>query len=203
MVNYVMEFGLDFLREYSDEDIQELVRRNPPMRFERTADGKLLVSPPAGFASDGVNTLLIQRLANWNERFGNGGRVAGSSAGFRLPDTALFAPDASWLSAERFVDLRSSQSLKTFARMCPNLVFEVASHSDRLAVVRRKIESYIRNGAACAVLIDPEDRVVEVSDGSSLHAGLRGSTLTIPVALLAGALAPFELDLNELFAAGE
>ncbi|MBC5809346.1 MAG: Uma2 family endonuclease [Candidatus Eremiobacteraeota bacterium] len=200
MINYAMAFDLDLLHAYSDEDIEELVRRNPAMRFERTAEGRLLVSPPAGFASGRSNSTLVMRLGQWNERAGGGGCVLESSVGYHLPDSALFAPDASWLSAATFAALRAKQSLEGFAWICPDLVFEVVSHSDRLSRVRRKMELFVKNGAKCAVLIDPQERLVETSDSRGVHRAVPGPTLTVPVEFLPRALAPFEVDIAELFA---
>ncbi|MBC5809339.1 MAG: Uma2 family endonuclease [Candidatus Eremiobacteraeota bacterium] len=202
MVNYVMDFGVDLLHRYSDEDIEELVRRNPGLQFERTPEGRLLVSPPNGWLGGRRDAALVLALGNWNVRSGNGGTVLGSSAGFTLPDGALFAPDASWLNAERFAQLRARQPLDKFAPASPNLVFEIVSPTDRINAVRRKIETYVRNGVTCAVLIDPERHLVEISTQDRLHTPASdASRLTIPLDLLAGALAPFELELTELFTA--
>jgi Uma2 family endonuclease len=196
-----MAIELDLLHSYSDDDIEELSRRNPELCFERTSDGRLLVSPPSGWIGGGRELSLGARLFAWNERAGGGGYVFGPSAGFTLPDRALLAPDASWMSAEKLALLRVLQPEDKFAPVCPELVFEVVSESDRPIAVRRKIETYVRNGALCAVLIDPDERVVEMSQPVALHVAVADPhRLTIPLDALPGATEPLEINLDELFA---
>jgi Uma2 family endonuclease len=95
--------------------------------------------------------------------------------------------------------LRILQPLNKFAPICPELAFEVMSPSDRLTIVRSKIETYMRNGASCAILIDPEEHTVEVRAQNDDWT-LSDQLLSIGVSVLTGAMEPFELALNELFA---
>jgi Uma2 family endonuclease len=202
VLNYGMAIELDMLHSYSDDDIVELSRRNPELCFERTSEGRLLVSPPSGWVGGGRELRLGAQLLAWNKRAGGGGHVFGPSAGFTLPDRALFAPDAAWISAEKLALLRILQPLDKFAPVCPDLAFELVSASDHPIMMRRKIETYIRNGALCAVLIDPEEHVVEMSRQNALHVAVGDlHRLEILLDLLPGATEPFELDLDELFAA--
>ncbi len=199
MVDYGMAMGLDLLHRYSDEEIAELCRRNPPYEFERMPDGQLIVSPPASWFAGSREARLLGQVFAWNSRAGGGGEVFSPSAGFTLPDGALFAPDAAWLDAESFAELRR-QPRNKFARISPTLVFELVSPSDRLLLVRRKIEIYIRNGAARAVMIDPERRLVEISSANNLHVPWTDpSRLTIERDALPGATEPLQVDLGELF----
>jgi len=195
-----MAMELDLLHRFSDDDIEELSRRNPELFFERTSEGRLLVSPPAGWIGGSREALLVAQLLSWNQRAGGGGCAFGPSAGFTLADRALLAPDASWISAEKFALLRILQPEDKFAPICPDVAFEVVSESDRPIVIRRKIETYIRNGALCAVLIDPDERIVEMSRPGALHIALADPhRLTIPLDLLPGATEPLEIDLDQLF----
>jgi Uma2 family endonuclease len=194
-----MAMGLDLLHRYSDDEIAELCRRNPEYEFERMPDGQLIVSPPASWYGGSREARLLLQLGIWNARAGGGGEVFSPSTGFTLPDGALFAPDAAWLDAERFAALRG-QPRNKFARVCPTLAFELVSASDRLLLVRRKIEIYVRNGVTRAVMIDPERRLVEVSGADRLHVPWEGSPLlAIPRDALPGATEPLQIDLNELF----
>jgi Uma2 family endonuclease len=163
VVDYGVVYPIEFPKRMSDVDIEELSRRNPGLCFERTSRGELLVSPPAGWETSRSNVKLTTQLDAWNQRAGGGGEVFGPDGGFRLPDGTLFAPDAAWLGASRFALLRELEPRNKYAPVCPDLAFELASPSDRLPFIRRKIATYLRNGASCAILIDPEKRVVEVS----------------------------------------
>ncbi|MGH8247922.1 MAG: Uma2 family endonuclease, partial [Gammaproteobacteria bacterium] len=46
--------------------------------------------------------------------------------------------------------------------LCPDAVFEILSVTDALSNLRRKMRSYLANGARLAVLIDPQRRQVEI-----------------------------------------
>ena len=200
MVVYGMPIALDMLHRFSDDEIEQLSRRNPNYAFERLPEGELLVSPPMGYRGGHREARLVQRLMTWSDRAGGGGEGFGPSTGFTLPDGALLSPDAAWLDAERYAELQKEQPLNKFAPVCPTIAFEIVSPSDILAVLRRKIESYVRNGAKRAILIDPERRWVEVSSKEMLHAPLADpANFTILLEALPGATEPLRLDLLELF----
>ncbi len=71
-------------------------------------------------------TEMIAQLRNW-VRPRKLGRTAASSAGFRLPNSDLRAPDASFVLAERL-----RRSPKSFAQLAPDLTVEVKSPSENL-----------------------------------------------------------------------
>ncbi|MGH2374331.1 MAG: Uma2 family endonuclease, partial [bacterium] len=85
----------------------------------------------------------------------------GSSTGFRLPDGSLLVPGASWVRGVRWEAL-SSREQDGFAPLCPDAVFEILSATDALSNLRKKMRSYLANGARLAVLIDPQHRTVEI-----------------------------------------
>src|SRR5262249_14452742 len=51
---------------------------------------------------------------------------------------------------------------KKFWRLSPDFVIELRSETDRLKVLRNKMQEWIANGAQLAWLIDPERRAVEI-----------------------------------------
>ena len=65
---------------------------------------------PAGSQSGRRNALLTQRLANWAEMDGSG-VLFDSSAGFTFPNRAIRAPDASWISRDRWDALDSARAI--------------------------------------------------------------------------------------------
>jgi Uma2 family endonuclease len=154
-----MAILLDLLRPVTDEELRLLSERNPGYQFERTADGRMVVSPTGG--KSGRRSLKIAyQLERWNERAGLG-VVFDSSTGFHLPDGSLLSPDASWMSRERWEAL-SPDEQEGFVPRCPDAVFEVRSSSQTVRELREKMEVYLRNGARIGVLIDPYARTVEV-----------------------------------------
>jgi len=194
-----MVLPIEFPRPISDEEIEELSRRNPTLCFERTSEGELVVSPPAG-AQTGVRTSELNgQLRDWNRRAG-GGTLFDSQVGFKLPDGALLSPDAAWLSHGRFEALDAATREK-FCPLCPDLVFEILSPSDYFGATRRKIATFVKNGTLCAVLLDPFGRKVEVHErGGIVRVLNEPASLTISVTLLPSSREDLHLDLQQILA---
>jgi Uma2 family endonuclease len=176
----------------TDEEILELSRRNPGFQFERTAAGELVVTP-SGSRAGRRDLLLGVQLHAWAEKDGRG-LVFGPSTGFRLPDGSLLSPDASWVRRERWSALSPAQQ-EGFAPFCPDVVFEIASQSDAVPALRRKMHVYLANGGRLAVLIDPQRRAVEIYT-------LDGEPVVIESAEIVSldpTLKGFMLDLRPIF----
>ena len=144
----------------SAETFWWLCCENRDLRLERTAAGRLIAMTPAGTDTGGRNLKLSGRLYNWSEATGLG-EAFDSSTGFTLPNGAVRAPDASWVSHAR-LQLIPPADRARFAHVCPDFVAELRSPSDRLKTVRRKMAEYIAQGARLGWLIDPTRGVVEV-----------------------------------------
>ena len=154
-----MGVRLDLLHQVTDDELFRLSRRNPGWQFERTAEGKLVMSP-AGGESGYRNGQVYLQLELWDRRHGLG-LTFDSSTGFNLPDGSCLSPDTAWVHRNRWQTLTPEQR-RRYLPLAPNAAFEVRSESDSLSELRAKMEAYIANGASITVLIDPETRVVEV-----------------------------------------
>ncbi len=187
-----MAISLKLAAPPTDEEILELSQRNPGYEFERTAAGELVVTP-TGSAGGRRDAVLVRQLDTWAEADGTG--VAfGSSTGFRLPDGSLLVPDAAWVRGVRWEAL-SSKEQEEFAPLCPDAVFEILSVSDALSNLRKKMRSYLANGARLAVLIDPQRRTVEI-----YAPGREPELLASPQSVSLGPVLPgFTLDLKRIF----
>ena len=143
----------------TEDQFYRLCRDNPDFRLELTAEGELIVMPPA-FPGTGWREFKInQRLANWAEKDGTGIGFSPSSI-FTLPNGAKRAPDASWISRSRWESLSEEQRERKFSAICPDFVVQLRSRSDRLYQLRKKMEEYIENGARLGWLLDPlQERV--------------------------------------------
>lgn len=150
---------LDLAHFVTDEELLALGQRNPGYQFERTREGRLVVTPTGGEAGR-MSAEVVGQLRDWNRRTGLG-YVFDSSTGFRLPDGSLLCPDASWVARRRWEAL-SPQERAGFPPLCPDAVFEVRSPGNTAAELREKMRAYLANGARVAVLLDPEERAVEV-----------------------------------------
>jgi Uma2 family endonuclease len=180
-------------RPVTDDELLTLSERNPGYQFERTSGGELIVTPTGG--ESGRRSLrLAQQLGNWTDRDGTG--VAfDSSTGFRLPDGAVHAPDTSWVRRDRWEALSRDQRRK-FAPLCPDAVFEIRSESQSPAELRAKMRVYLANGARLAVLIDPDERIIEI-----YRPGHEPETQRDPATLaLDPELPGFVVDLEPIFA---
>jgi len=152
-----MAITLKHTRPVTDDELLEFSRQNPGLQFERTADGELVVTP-TGSESSRASGEVFGQLREWNR---GRGVVFDSSGGFRLPNNAVYAPDASWIRQDRWERL-TPEERRTFAPLCPDAVFEIRSEGNTLAELRDKLRIYLANRAQIAVLVDPSGRGVEV-----------------------------------------
>jgi Uma2 family endonuclease len=144
----------------SDEQFLRFCAANEPLRFERDANGEIIVMSPTGFEGSGIESEVFTELAVWARADGRG-KAFVPTAGFKLPDTSVRAADAAWVSWQRVNSVGPAEA-KGFPSICPEFVIEVRSQSDRLAELKAKMEQWIANGAEVAWLIDPIDKTVTV-----------------------------------------
>ena len=134
--------------------------QNSDMRIELTAEGVLEIMPPTKGDTGAKELDIAVDLGIWARADGRG--VAfGPTAGFTLPNNAIRSPDASWVLRSRLAAL-SDDDKNRFIPICPDFVVELRSATDRLSVLKAKMEEYIANGALLGWLIDPINRRVYV-----------------------------------------
>ncbi len=146
--------------EMDDEQFFRFCRLNRDLRIERTAEGDLIIMPPAGGSSGRGNAELTYLFQAWARREGTG-QIFDSSTGFKLPNGATRSPDVSWVRSER-LDLLSDEQWEKFLPLCPDFVLELRSPSDSLRVVIQKMEEYMRDGARLGWLLDAPRKQVHV-----------------------------------------
>jgi Uma2 family endonuclease len=188
-----MAISLRPVRPVTDEELLALSERNPGYQLERSAGGELIVTPTGNESARREQEVAAQ-LWVWATHDGRG-IAFGASAGFRLPDGSVFAPDASWVQRVR-LDALSRETREGFAPLCPDVVFEVLSKSDTPQDLRAKMRVYMANGARAGVLIDPYQRMVEV-----YRPGRDPETHTDATVALDPELPGFALDLKPIIGA--
>jgi Uma2 family endonuclease len=146
------------LVQMTNEQFYEFCQANGDLRIERTANGEVIIMPPAFSDTGNRNFNIAAQMGNWTEQDGTGIGFD-SSTGFTLPNGAMRSPDASWIELERWNALTDSQKA-SFAPICPNFVIELRSSSDRLIRLQEKMQEYIDNGASLGWLIDRQNRKV-------------------------------------------
>jgi Uma2 family endonuclease len=148
------------LVQMTNEQFYEFCQANGDLRIERTANGEVIIMPPAFSDTGNRNFNIAAQLGNWTEQDGTGIGFD-SSTGFTLPNGAMRSPDASWVELERWNALTDAQKA-SFAPICPSFVIELRSSSDRLIKLQEKMQEYIDNGALLGWLIDRQNRKVYI-----------------------------------------
>jgi Uma2 family endonuclease len=179
----------------NDDEYYAFCMASPDVRFERTAEGDIVIVPPAGGESDYRNTKIVGRLEPWTTRDGRG-KAFGSSVEFILPTGAALSPDAAWVSNRRISQLSKEQRRK-FPPVCPEFVIEVMSPSDRLPAAKKKMEEWMLAGVELAWLIDGDKQTVYVYRVTQAGAEVLTGILKISGE---GPVAGFELDLTDIWA---
>lgn len=139
------------------KDLEMLQQQYPDYRME-LVHGEVVVMSPSGYESDEVVAEIVRQLGNW-VRPRRLGRVTASSAGFVLPnaDEDVRAPDCSFVKAERL-----RQTTDEYAKLVPDLMFEVRSRTDSVEKLRQKIRNFLSLGTQVGVLVIPGSQIIEV-----------------------------------------
>lgn len=146
--------------EMTEEQFLAFCEQNHEVRIERTAEGELELMTPVHIDTGSKELEIAAQLRNWARRDGSG--VAfGPSAGFTLSNGAIRSPDSSWIPKSRLAEL-TTEDKRGFGHICPDFVIEIRSRSDRLSVLRAKMDEYIQNGTRLGWLIDTQSRLVYV-----------------------------------------
>jgi Uma2 family endonuclease len=140
-------------------EFDSLCLDNPDLRLELTKDHELIVMSPTGGESGERNGNLFGQVWYWNRQT-KLGRVFDSSTGFDF--TAIgggkMSPDVSWIEKSRL----DGVDIIGFIPVVPDFVIELRSQSDRLLTLQNKMLEYQRLGVKLALLINPQDKLVEV-----------------------------------------
>jgi Uma2 family endonuclease len=177
----------------TDEEFFEFCQLNAEWRIERTAEGELIIMPPAGSESGKQNLSLGVAFGIWAETDGTGVGFD-SSAGFTLPNGAVRSPDLAWVRHSRWEAL-TAEERRRFAPICPEFVVELRSPSDSLTDLKEKMAEYLANGAQLGWLIDPEERKVYLYRPGAEVVCLENPTQVAGDSLLPG----FVLDLERVW----
>jgi Uma2 family endonuclease len=122
MTNYTLNLESISL---TDEQFFQLCQNNRDVKFERNANGDLVIMSPTGGETGRRNFEIGIDLGIWNRKT-KLGVAFDSSTGFKLPNGADRSPDASWITIERWNALTPEQRQK-FIPLCPDFVIELRS----------------------------------------------------------------------------
>lgn len=143
-----------------DEALLEFCALNDSVRIERNPAGELIVMTPAGGKTGNRELYAGREMDLWVEREKKG-IAFGSNTGFSLPDGSVRAPDAAWLSSEKWNRLTEEEKGK-FLPFCPEFIVEVRSPTDSVNDLEQKMAEWILNGAQLGWLIDPQRKLAMI-----------------------------------------
>jgi Uma2 family endonuclease len=179
--------------ELTEDQFFEFCQINQELRIERTAEGDLVIMPPEGGETGNRSAILVTFLTQWALQDGTG-VTFDPSTGFILPNGAMRAPDAAWVRRSRLATLTADQKQK-FLPLCPDVVVEIRSPSDRLNTLQQKMPEYLDNGAQLGWLIDPPNRALYV-----YRPNRPVERLEHPATIASDAVLPgFSLDLHTIW----
>jgi hypothetical protein len=153
----------------------EVCAANPEAVVELDADGCLIEMTLTGGSTSARNSALLFQLQAWDRTTGDW-IVFDSSAGFQFPDGSLRSPDASLVRLGRWLALSDAER-DGFPPLCPDLVVELASPSDQPQALRRKLSTFMANGArpGCSPLVNRWRRASSFRAGASFWRRSGGS----------------------------
>ena len=140
---------------FTDDEFFEFCQENRDLRFERNAQGEIIIMAPTGGTTGDKNGELTTDLKMWNRQTQRG-KAFDSSTGFILPNGATRSPDASWLERSRWDALTQEEQAK-FVPLCPDFVAELISPSDTLRATQEKMEEWMDNGCRLGWLFYPKE----------------------------------------------
>lgn len=156
----VPRLDLSSVTTLTDEQFYDLCRANPDVKFERNADGTLVIMSPTGGETGNRNSELLADLVIWNRQT-QLGVCFDSSTCFKLPNGAQRSPDLAWIRRDRWQAL-SPRQREQFPPIAPDFVLELLSPSDTLPEICTKMAEYMANGVRLGWLIDRQTRTVEI-----------------------------------------
>lgn len=147
-------------RPMTQDEFFDFCQQNRKLRFERTAEGELILNPPTGAEAGMQIVALGAQLFQWAKQTGRG--VAfGSSVGYVLPNGANRSPSASWISQEQLETISREQWTR-FLPGCPFFLIELKTFHDSFRKLQDKMDEYMANGSRLGWLIDPDKKQVHV-----------------------------------------
>ena len=141
------------------EQFDLLCLNNPDLRLELTPNRELIVMAPTFSISGKRNLNLGSQVYVWNETT-ELGEAFDSSSGYDF--TAMGggkpSPDVSWIEKSRLEGI----SLEQLCPVVPDFVIELRSTRDKLKPLQEKMVEYQRLGVKLGLLIDPQNKQVEI-----------------------------------------
>lgn len=181
-----------YIERMSDDEFFNFCQDNRDFKFERTAEGQIILMSPTFYLSGRRNVEILFQLIHWNKQ-NKLGECVDSDTGFYLSNRAMRNPDAAWISKERLETVTEKEK-QSFLHLCPDFIVELKSKTDRLQDLKAKMKEWMENGCRLGWLIDADEEIVYVyhNNQETTHHGFDNPLSGEPV------LPAFTLVLSEL-----
>ena len=190
-------------RPVLQQEFEQWVLQRPAQDINRyeLIEGRIVMNPPASWP-EGEGELSIGSLLRSYVKPRRLGRVFGPSQGFELPTGDTIAPDAAFISRERW-DRGPRPVAGKFLRIVPDLAVKVVSPNDpnRDRIQKRII--YAQAGVREYWILDLRSRELTVFRQAGEGRFDEGRTLTEGDVLRSEGVPGFELAVSELFVSDE
>jgi Uma2 family endonuclease len=170
-------------------DFVDAIQRKHSAYDVEIHNGEYVIAAPHDFISARLVMKIGSRIERWIEET-HAGLVFDSNAGLLFADGDLMAPDLTYVSRVRLPVIP-----RTFARVVPELVFEIRSSRQRERACRAKLHMLLSQGIDVVVFVDPGKRVWEIHRSGAEPVVLRdGDRFEVP-----DVLPGFSLVVDELW----
>lgn len=156
------ELAFESTRTLTPSEFHAWSQRRPAwdLNHYELLDGKVLMTPPAGYPHGLIEARLTAIFAAFVAEHGLG-YFLGSSQGFELPTADTIEPDGSFVSTRRWEAMPAPRPGE-FLRVVPDLILEILSPSTAAIDRVRKRRLYERTGVREYWLVDPRIREITV-----------------------------------------
>lgn len=155
-----LQFELDDEANLSVDEFWAFCSQNDKLQIELTKENEITITFPRGFAFGQKTIEILMQFGNWEKTYRTG-RYFNHLIGYALPNGHVFSPTFSWITKERFENLREEQKEKLI-HLCPDFALELCPENDSIKVLQAKMEEYIENDARLGWLIDPKNKRVHI-----------------------------------------
>ncbi len=153
-----------YIEQMTDEEFFRFCQDNREIRFERSANGQIIIRSPKTFMDGDRSSEISYQLGNWNKTHKRG-QVVGTN-GFFLSNGSMRNPTSAWVSFERLNTVNPLE-LDKFPHLVPDFIVELKSKSDRIQDLKNKMIEWMSNGCGLGWLIDADEEVVYIYEGNN------------------------------------
>lgn len=180
-----------YIEQMTDEEFFRFCQDNRDIRFERSANGQIIIRSPKTFVDGERSSEISYQLEHWNKTHKRG--QVGTNVGFFLSNGSMRIPTSAWVSFECLNTVDPSE-LDKFPHLVPDFIVELKSKSDRMQDLKNKMTEWMSNGCRLGWLIDADEEVVYIYEGNNerVHQGFDTGLSGEPV------LQGFSFVLSEL-----